>query len=131
MVTQRRLIREYKRLIEDNLKACTVTIDPTNTLKWNGSIFGPDGTDWEGAVFRLSFEFPADYPHSPPKVMFTGQIPFHPNVYSNGNICLDLLQHNWSSAYTVSSIITALQTLLVDPNPVSPANNEAAVLFTN
>lgn len=131
MAAQRRLIREYKKLLEENSKVCTVAIDPTNILKWNASIFGPDGTDWEGAVFRLSLEFHIDYPHSAPAVEFTGQIPFHPNVYSTGKICLDLLQHNWSSAYTVSSILTALQALLVDPNPASPANNEAAVLFTN
>lgn len=129
MSVERRLIREYKKIIDDESKAFVVTVDQSNIKKWNACIFGPEGTDWDGAVFRLSFDFPSDYPHSAPTVVFVGHVPFHPNVYSTGKICLDLLQHNWSSAYSVSSIITALQALLVDPNPSSPANNEAAVLF--
>jgi ubiquitin-conjugating enzyme E2 A len=65
-----------------------------------------------------------------PDVKFVGTIPFHPNVYANGKICIDILQHNWSSAYEASSVLTTIQALLADPNPNSPANNEAAQFFT-
>lgn len=44
---------------------------------------------------------------------------------------MDTLQNKWSSLYDVSSIMTAIVSLLNDPNPDSPANKEAAVLFTN
>ena len=61
---------------------------------------------------------------------------FHPNgkqpiitVYGDGHICIDILQDQWSPIYNVSSILTSLQILLNDPNPFSPANNEAAKLF--
>lgn len=131
MSAQRRLIREYKKILEEDSKLYTCSIDPSNILKWKAVLFGPEGTDWEGAVFHLQFDFPDDYPHQVPQVHFVGTIPYHPNVYQNGKICLDLLQHNWSSAYGVSSILTAVQALLADPNPNSPANNEAAHLFTD
>jgi ubiquitin-conjugating enzyme E2 A len=52
------------------------------------------------------------------------------NVYANSKICLDLLQHNWSAAYGIDAVITSIQTLLVTPNPNSPANAAAAELFT-
>ena len=35
----------------------------------------------------------------------------------------------WSPVYDISSILTSIQSLLCDPNPKSPANNEAAELF--
>ncbi|KAF6022757.1 UBE2B [Bugula neritina] len=54
---------------------------------------------------------------------------FHPNVYADGSICLDILQNRWSPTYDVSAILTSIQSLLHDPNPNSPANNEAAQLF--
>ena len=50
-------------------------------------------------------------------------------VYADGSICLDILQRNWSPTYDVCAILTSIRSLLNDPNPNSPANNEAAKLF--
>ena len=49
--------------------------------------------------------------------------------YADGNLCLDIIQDKWSPIYTVSSILTSIQSLLTDPNPASPANPEAAKLL--
>ena len=54
---------------------------------------------------------------------------FHPNIYNDGNICLDILKDKWSPVYDVISILMSIQSLLNDPNPNSPANAEAAQLF--
>ena len=54
---------------------------------------------------------------------------FHPNVYANGELCLDILQNRWSPTYDVAAILTSIQSLLRDPNPNSPANAEAAQLY--
>lgn len=49
-----------------------------------------------------------------------------PQVYSDGHLCLDLLQDAWSPCHSVSSLLTSIQSLLTDPNCSSPANPEAA-----
>ena len=72
--------------------------------------------------------FPQEYPDKPPKVRFNPPI-FHPNVFGDGSLCLDIIQDKWSPIYSVSSILTSVQSLLTDPNPASPANPEAARLF--
>lgn len=36
----------------------------------------------------------------------------------------------WSPVYDISSILTSIQSLLCDPNTKSPANNEAAEMFS-
>uniref|UniRef100_A0A8C7ZNC0 E2 ubiquitin-conjugating enzyme n=1 Tax=Oryzias sinensis TaxID=183150 RepID=A0A8C7ZNC0_9TELE len=71
---------------------------------------GPVGEDskckhndspYHGGVFFLSVHFPTDYPFKPPKVAFTTKI-YHPNINSNGSICLDILRSQWSPALTIS-----------------------------
>ncbi len=42
---------------------------------------------------------------------------------------MDILQRNWSPTYDVCAVLTSIRSLLNDPNPNSPANNEAAKLF--
>jgi len=51
-------------------------------------------------------------------------------VYADGQICLDILQNQWSPIYDVAAVLTSIQSLLCDPNPSSPANSEAARLFS-
>eukprot|EP00831_Metopus_contortus_P037274 TRINITY_DN2937_c0_g2_i4.p1 TRINITY_DN2937_c0_g2~~TRINITY_DN2937_c0_g2_i4.p1 ORF type:complete len:105 (+),score=12.04 TRINITY_DN2937_c0_g2_i4:243-557(+) len=73
-------------------------------------------------------EFDEDYPNKAPSVRFLTKM-FHPNIYNDGKICLDILQNQWSPIYDISAILTSIQSLLCDPNPNSPANGEAAKLY--
>ena len=34
---------------------------------------------------------------------------FHPNIYNDGGICLDILQNQWSPIYDISAILTSIQ----------------------
>uniref|UniRef100_J3KYQ1 UBC core domain-containing protein n=1 Tax=Oryza brachyantha TaxID=4533 RepID=J3KYQ1_ORYBR len=83
-----------------------------------------------GTSYRLSLAFPSDYPYKPPKVRFETPC-FHPNVDAHGNICLDILQDKWSSAYDVRTILLSIQSLLGEPNNDSPLNTQAAALWPN
>jgi len=86
-------------------------------------------TPFEDGTFKLILTFDESYPTKPPHVKFVSRM-FHPNVYANGDLCLDILQNRWSPTYDVAAILTSIQSLLHDPNPASPANAEAARLFT-
>ncbi|KTF87621.1 hypothetical protein cypCar_00026670, partial [Cyprinus carpio] len=88
----------------------------------------PEGTPFEDGTFKLTVEFTEEYPNKPPTVRFVSKM-FHPNVYADGSICLDILQNRWSPTYDVSSILTSIQSLLDEPNPNSPANSQAAQLY--
>ncbi|GAC97043.1 hypothetical protein PHSY_004627 [Pseudozyma hubeiensis SY62] len=95
---------------------------------WNAVIFGPADTPFEDGTFKLVLTFDESYPNKPPTVKFLSKM-FHPNVYANGELCLDILQNRWSPTYDVAAILTSIQSLLHDPNPNSPANAEAASLY--
>jgi ubiquitin-conjugating enzyme E2 C len=99
-------------------------------LRWTGTIQGPDESVYAGKTYKLSITFPADYPYSPPTIVFASPI-FHPNVDQNGAICLDILQDKWSAIYNVRTTLLSIRSLLTDPNNASPLNTMAAQLWGN
>jgi ubiquitin-conjugating enzyme E2 C len=56
---------------------------------------------------------------------------WHPNVDEHGNICLDILKDKWSAAFSVTTILQSLRSLLSDPNNDSPLNVQAAQLWAS
>uniref|UniRef100_A0A1L8DT91 E2 ubiquitin-conjugating enzyme n=1 Tax=Nyssomyia neivai TaxID=330878 RepID=A0A1L8DT91_9DIPT len=81
---------------------------------WQGSILGPPGSPYEGGKFFLYIVIPQSYPMLPPTVRFLTRI-VHPNVSRHGDVGIDIIQHNWSLALTISKILLSVQSLLTDP----------------
>lgn len=126
--SRRRLMRDFKKLQEDPPAGVSGAPTEDNILAWEAIIFGPQETPFEDGTFKLSLEFTEEYPNKPPTVKFISKM-FHPNVYADGSICLDILQNRWSPTYDVAAILTSIQSLLDEPNPNSPANSLAAQLY--
>ncbi|CAL1148874.1 unnamed protein product [Cladocopium goreaui] len=102
-------------------------------FNWSAIVLGPQDTAWEGGVWKLKMSFNEEYPEKPPSVRFENEV-FHPNIFPDGQICLDLLKGSgWSPAYDVCTILLAIQSLLADPDthatPEGGANPEAESLF--
>ncbi|KAL0231565.1 hypothetical protein GEMRC1_010969 [Eukaryota sp. GEM-RC1] len=127
--SKRRLMYDLRRLQKDSPQGISAAPSTDNVLEWTAVIFGPPGTPWEDGAFKLSLKFNESYPNDPPNVRFLSQM-FHPNIYNDGSICLDILSNNWTPVYDVCAILTSIQSLLGDPNPASPANSTAARLYT-
>lgn len=87
-------------------------------------IFGSAGTPYEDCPMLYTFQFPAGYPFESPKVSFEttdGYTRFHPNMYTEGRVCLSILGTwrgpAWSSILRISSVLMTLQSLLTE-NPI-------------
>jgi ubiquitin-conjugating enzyme E2 G1 len=95
-----------------------------------------------GGNFRCHLTFPPTYPLLPPSLKFLNPIPFHPNIYPDGRLCISILHppeddqygyeqasERWSPVQTPETILISVISLLHSPNDESPANVEAARLW--
>jgi len=111
-------------------------LEPTSSLEvYNGTILGAVDTPYENQRYPLTISVEGvNYPHLPPKVVFSSVIPFHPNVFTNGNICIDILKSDlsisrWAPVMKFEDVMASLVSLLNDPNTDSPANVDASKAF--
>lgn len=91
----------------------------SNVFNWTATIPGPEGSVYEGGVFKLSIVLPSDYPFSSPRVTFETRI-YHMNIAPNGAICIDVLKSQWSPALSLFKVMLSISSLLTDPNPHDP-----------
>jgi ubiquitin-conjugating enzyme E2 D/E len=124
----KRLQKELSEIQKDTPDNCSAGPCNNDLFNWDATIIGPTETPYEGGIFYLKMYFPADYPFKPPKITFNTKI-YHPNINSNGDICLDVLKDQWSPALNVSKILLSICSLLSDPNPNDPLSPEIAVLY--
>ena len=86
--------------------------------------------------------FPSDYPYQPPTFRFLTKNIWHPNVYTDGNLCISILHRpgddvqsgeaaneRWSALHGVESVLRSVLLLMDDPEISSPANVDASVLY--
>jgi len=120
MASTKRITRELLDLRKDPPANCSAgPVNESDMFIWEGIIFGPSDSPYAGGVFNVSIEFPIDYPFKPPRIMFTTKI-YHPNINTQGFICLDILKQNWSPALTISKVLLSILSMLTDPNPNDP-----------
>jgi ubiquitin-protein ligase len=85
---QRRLLQELQKVRKSKEEGIEAAPNEDNLYQWEAVIYGPLNTIWEGATLRLQIEFDDEYPKQPPVVRFRSRM-FHPNIYSDGKICID------------------------------------------
>ncbi|KAK4234550.1 ubiquitin-conjugating enzyme E2 15 [Achaetomium macrosporum] len=118
-------------------------VDDSNIFEWEVMLMISDDCKYYGGGnFRAHLTFPPTYPLMPPKMVFQKPIPFHPNIYANGELCISILHppeedkfgyeaasERWSPVQTPETILLSVISLFEDPNDESPANVEAARLL--
>ncbi|NP_001408209.1 ubiquitin-conjugating enzyme E2 D1 isoform 2 [Mus musculus] len=120
--------QELSDLQRDPPAHCSAGPVGDDLFHWQATIMGPPDSAYQGGVFFLTVHFPTDYPFKPPKIAFTTKI-YHPNINSNGSICLDILRSQWSPALTVSKVLLSICSLLCDPNPDDPLVPDIAQIY--
>ena len=82
-------------------------------------IIGPEDTPYQHGAYLFEITFPENYPHSPPKFKYLtndGKTRYHPNLYTNGKVCLSILNtwkgDQWTSSITLSHILLNILSIL-------------------
>ena len=124
----RRINKEIQMIQNENLDGISAGPSGDEIYKWNAIIIECQGTPYEGGTYFLDITFPNNYPQNPPRIIFKTPI-YHPNISTQGSICLDLLKNNWSPSLSIGKILLSISSLLNDPNPNDPLNTDAANTF--
>jgi len=64
----RRIIKETQRLMQEPVPGISAVPDDGNARYFHVVVAGPEGSPFEGGVFKLELFLPEDYPMSAPKV---------------------------------------------------------------
>eukprot|EP00656_Telonema_subtile_P004579 TRINITY_DN12095_c0_g1_i7.p1 TRINITY_DN12095_c0_g1~~TRINITY_DN12095_c0_g1_i7.p1 ORF type:complete len:613 (+),score=123.11 TRINITY_DN12095_c0_g1_i7:667-2505(+) len=89
-------------------------------------IVGPEDTPYAGGLFVFDIKLPADYPASPPNVLFWSfGRHINPNLYDNGKVCLSLLntwkgrtEQMWTPGKsTLLQVLVSIQSLILVSDP--------------
>eukprot|EP00775_Hariotina_reticulata_P003779 gene3779-4038_t len=150
-MASKRIMKELDDLKKDPPANCSAGPVGDDLFHWQATIMGPADSPYAGkpskhnvcarvggallthsfhagGVFFINIHFPPDYPFKPPKVAFQTKV-YHPNVNSQGSICLDILKDQWSPALTISKVLLSISSLLTDANPDDPLVPEIAHIY--
>ena len=127
-MSSKRITRKLSEFNLDPPSNCSAGPEGTDIFSWKATIMGPSESPYQGGIFFLDIKFPIDYPFKPPKVRFTTKV-FHPNISTDGAICLDILKDAWSPALTISKVLLSISSLLTDPNPNDPLVGDIARIY--
>ncbi len=134
-VIKRIATRDMKEIKDMNLEELGIYIEfnEENILQAKAIIIGPEGTPFENGIMFFDITFPANYPFSPPKVLYysSSRYRIHPNLYVGrshdnflGKVCLSILNTwsgpKWTSVMHVGSVMVSIQSLLNN----NPLHNE-------
>jgi ubiquitin-conjugating enzyme E2 G1 len=134
-----RLAKELAELQKNPVEGFSAgLVDESNLFEWEVFIVGPPETLYEGGLFKAALKFPEEYPNKPPTMHFITPM-WHPNIYSDGKVCISILHppgedeygyekssERWLPIHSVESILISVISMLSAPNDESPANLDAA-----
>lgn len=126
--TIRQVLKEVQQITETPLEGIKLQVNESDVTDIQAFIEGPDGTPYADGMFRVKLTLGKDFPQAPPKAYFLTKI-FHPNVATNGEICVNTLKKDWTPDLGIKHILLTIKCLLIVPNPESALNEEAGKLL--
>jgi len=109
-----RLTKEFKSLLKSSSDYWTVRPKGTDLLLWEGNIHNLDDPRHVGKNYSLEITFNENHPYKPPTVRFIDEVDCQfVNPY-NGDLCMDILNDEWTPALMVDHIMHSICSLLTD-----------------
>jgi ubiquitin-protein ligase len=132
--TIKRIAKDVKYIMANGSSLSSENIyykhDEENIMKGYALIIGQHDTPYGYGYYFFEFKFPYNYPFSPPEVRYLtndGCMRFNPNLYTNGKVCLSVLNtwagESWTACQTIYSILFTLSTVLC----ANPLLNEPGI----
>ena len=126
MTSVKRMMKDIQIIEQSELQGVYFKVSDENMFEIHLMIVGPNDTPYQNGLYFFTLNFDKEkHPFVPPKAKFyqgLQGIRFHPNFYSNGKVCLSLLNTwqgpKWSACQTLLSISSVILSLF-DDNPLA------------
>ena len=117
---ERRLLNDLREIHKNPVENIFISLNDDKIDEWNILIIGVEDTPYEYGYFFFRMTYPQQYPLEPPKLILMtteyGRTRFNPNLYSNGKVCLSIINTwsgpKWTSVMTPKSVLLSLQSLM-------------------
>ena len=126
-------LNESTNILEEN--GVYFYFDDSNINYVYAMLIGPQDTPYEKGFYFFKFEYPENYPMTPPIAKYYTQgtlknksgnffnVRFNPNLYVCGKVCLSMLNTwagpGWVPTNTMSNVLVALVALVLIENPLT------------
>ncbi|KAK2959385.1 putative Ubiquitin-conjugating enzyme E2 11 [Blattamonas nauphoetae] len=127
-----RILDNLKELKTSPPEGIEVKLKRHDLRSYDTYISGPPGTPYFGYKFLVEWQIPDDFPKIPPRAIFITPI-WHPNINTDGRICLDLIHRIpekregvWNQTVSLWQAANAVRILLTDFNLEDPYNMKCA-----
>jgi len=123
---EKRIMKDIKEFVDSPAHGIFYSMNESNMNEGAAMIIGPSGTPYEGGFYHIAVKLPENYPYEFPSMKFqtveqTGTVRIHPNLYSDGNICISIINtwdgESWTPSQSIMSVLLTLQSLL-DEKPL-------------
>ena len=113
--TVKRIAKDVKYIIKNPINNIFYKHDDEIITKGYALILGNNDSPYSNGNYLFEFTFPDNYPYEPPKLKFLtndGNMRFHPNLYTNGKVCLSIINtwngEGWTSCNNINSVLLIL-----------------------
>ena len=123
MQAKKRLQKEIAQLLRDPPDGVVCYPVGDSVTELEAKVQPMENTPYSQGVFKLAIACGDHYPNEPPSVRFVTPV-YHPNIDSEGRICLNLLKMPpkgcWAPSFSLAAVLRGIQILLAQPNPDDP-----------
>ena len=126
-MAQRRLAREWRDCLLNSSDYFSLRPKDDSLMVWEGNIHNLPDARHLGRNYSLEITFSENYPFRPPIMKFIDKVKCE-NILKTGYVCMDILYHEWSPAFTVFKLMYCVTSLLTDA-PVTGLKNKPTNTF--
>ena len=134
----KRIAKDVKYILTNSSSLSSENIyykhDEENIMKGYALIIGQPSTPYGYGYYFFELIFPDNYPFVPPEVHYLtndGYTRFNPNLYTDGKVCLSILNtwsgESWTACQTIHSLLLTISSILCE----NPLLNEPGISISH